>query len=53
MTTKCIGLMGRIFGHKWRKKCQYWRVKRITYFRHYLKCKRCGCKITDLRDSSR
>jgi len=42
MTTKCTGLMGRIFGHKWHQNQQivhcYHGVVRTNVFN----CQRCG-----------
>lgn len=53
MTTKCTGLMGRIFGHKWKVKReatvpQYRRYGATVYmagsiqFTEYHQCQRCG-----------
>ncbi len=42
MTTKCTGLMGRIFGHKWHNHTQYVHVADCVVTSLLLKCQRCG-----------
>jgi len=42
MKTKCTGLMGRIFGHKFVGKMRNHRVKKTYYYHYVAVCQRCG-----------
>lgn len=39
---KCCGIMGFLFGHRWRMRTKRTRVKNTRYYYHYYKCTRCG-----------
>lgn len=42
MTTKCTGLMGHIFGHKWRNHVQHICTRNGGFYCEVFKCQRCG-----------